>query len=168
MIETLAGATSRTMLKVMEEGIRAVGNEIDGGGQPLSAELILDAWEKVHIDFECDGRPQWPTIMIHPSQQARLIAELSRLDADPELRGRREEGGNNGRIRRPVCTAAEPIPEFRPPFPRPCSLHGNRQSLPLPNDHYQPLAARHPRVDQVALQHWIVLGTERDDDGGIL
>src|SRR6266446_6633819 len=32
MIETLAGATSRTMLKVMEEGIRAVGNEIDGGG----------------------------------------------------------------------------------------------------------------------------------------
>ena len=100
----------------------------------MSAELILDAWEKVHIDFECDGRPQWPTIMIHPSQQARLIAELSRLDADPELRGRREEGGNNGRIRRPVCTAAEPIPEFRPPFPRRCSLHGNRQSLPLPND----------------------------------
>jgi hypothetical protein len=90
MIETLAGATSRTMLKVMEEGIRAVGNEIDGGGQPLSAELILDAWEKVHIDFEGDGRPQWPTIVIHPSQQARLITELTRLDSDPELNRRRE------------------------------------------------------------------------------
>jgi len=34
MIETLAGATSRTMLKVMEEGIRAVGNEIDAEDSP--------------------------------------------------------------------------------------------------------------------------------------
>jgi hypothetical protein len=90
MIETLAGATSQNMLKVMEEGIRAVGNEIDGGGRPLSAELILDAWEKVRMDFDSNGQAQWPTIMIHPSQQVGLIAELSRLDSDPELHSRRE------------------------------------------------------------------------------
>jgi hypothetical protein len=90
MSETLAGTTSRTMLKVVEERTRAVGNEIDGGGRPLSAELILDAWEKVQIDFDSDGGPQWPTIVVHPTQKDRLIAELSRLDFDLELRRRRE------------------------------------------------------------------------------
>src|SRR5271170_7137244 len=90
IIETLAGATSQTMFKVMEEGTRAVGNEVNAGGQPLSAELILEAWEKVHIDFDAAGQPQWPTMVIGPMLQDRLISELTRLDSDPELRRRRD------------------------------------------------------------------------------
>jgi Ser/Thr protein kinase RdoA (MazF antagonist) len=90
VIESLASATSQTMLNVMEEGIRAVGNEIEAGGRPISAELVLEALERVQMDFNQEGRPQWPTIMIHPSQEARLTAELARIDADPELRQRGE------------------------------------------------------------------------------
>jgi hypothetical protein len=90
IIETLAGAASQTMFKVMEEGTRAVGNEINADGQPLTAELILEGWEKIHIDFDTAGQPQWPTMVIGPMLQDRMITELTRLDSDPDLRRRRD------------------------------------------------------------------------------
>jgi hypothetical protein len=48
------------------------------------------------------------------------------------------------------------------------SLDGNRQCLPLADEHHQALTARHPRVDQVPLQHRVVLGAERDHYGWVL
>ena len=40
--------------------------------------------------------------------------------------------------------------------------------MPVSAPVHQLLAARHPRVDQVPLQHRVVLGAERDHDGGVL
>src|SRR5262249_12854049 len=61
----------------------------------------------------------------------------------------------------------QPFAQFRPPPPFPRSLHGDRQRLPLSDQHHQPLAARHPRVNQIPLQHRVVLGAEWDDDRGV-
>src|SRR6516164_1980218 len=68
---------------------------------------------------------------------------------------------------RPAVSARQPFPQLRPSTPRPCPLDGDRQCLPLPNKDHQTLAARHPRVDQVSLQHRVVLSAERDHDGRV-
>ena len=44
----------------------------------------------------------------------------------------------------------------------------NRQRLPLADQHDQPLATRHTRVEQVARQHHVVLRHQRDHHGRIL
>src|SRR5437868_549376 len=59
--------------------------------------------------------------------------------------------------------ADQPLPQLRPPPPRPASLDRNSERLPLPDQHDEALAACHPRVDQVPLQHRVVLRRQRDD-----
>src|SRR5208282_1812363 len=62
----------------------------------------------------------------------------------------------------------QPLPQLRPPPPCPRSLDGDRQCLSLSDEHHQPLAARHAGVDQVPLQHRVMLGAERNHDGWVL
>src|SRR5215831_9950621 len=53
--------------------------------------------------------------------------------------------------------ACEPFAQLRPPPPRLRALDGDRQRLPLPDQHDQALSARDPRIDQISLQHRIML-----------
>jgi hypothetical protein len=87
ILDSLARAQGAHIFKVMEEGIRSVGNEVDGGGQPMRAELILTAFDRVLMDFD-KGQPIWPTIVIPPAAQAKAAAELARIETDPALRQR--------------------------------------------------------------------------------
>src|SRR6516165_1709663 len=48
------------------------------------------------------------------------------------------------------------------------SLHRDRQRLPLPDEDDEAFAARQAGVDQVPLQHRVVLGGQRNDHGRIL
>ena len=50
--------------------------------------------------------------------------------------------------------------------PSPRSLDGDCQGLPLPDEDDKALAARHPRVDQVPLQHRVMLSAERITTAG--
>src|SRR5438105_1201220 len=43
----------------------------------------------------------------------------------------------------------------------------NRERLPLPDEYDKALPARHPRVDEVPLEHRVVLSAERDHDGWV-
>ena len=46
--------------------------------------------------------------------------------------------------------------------------NGNGQRLPLPHNDDEAFAARDGGIDEVPGEHRIVLGRQRDDDGGIL
>ncbi len=50
----------------------ATGNAINGGGRPLSHDLILDALERVEIDFDDAGTPILPSVMLNPRNSALL------------------------------------------------------------------------------------------------
>jgi hypothetical protein len=39
---------------------------------PLKFEMVLDTWEKMEIDFDCDGKPIWPEIVPTPEFQAEF------------------------------------------------------------------------------------------------
>ena len=64
--------------------------------------------------------------------------------------------------------AREPLPELGPPPSPGDVLHGDRHRSLLADEHHQPLAARHAGVEEVPLQHGVVLGHERDDHAWIL
>lgn len=59
-----------------------------------------------------------------------------------------------------------PFPELRPSALS-ASPHRHGQCALLPDDDDQPLSPRHARVEEVAGQHHVVLGRDRDDDGGL-
>jgi len=86
IIDTLARAKSEALFRTVGEATRAAGTATNAGGQPITAELLLQAWEKLNIDFRANGQPQWPTTVIHRSQQDRFIVERARLESEPMLR----------------------------------------------------------------------------------
>ena len=58
----------------------------------------------------------------------------------------------------------QPVAQLRP-APAACDIaHGDGDRLLLTDQHDQPFAARHAGVQQVPLQHGVMLGQERDDD----
>ena len=77
-------------------------------------------------------------------------------------------GSAAGRESKPVSRIAEPFIQFRPPLPSRDIAHGDGDSLLLADQHNQPFAACHAGVEQIPLQHNVVLGQNGDDDGGIL
>lgn len=65
----------------------ATGNTVDGGGRPLSHDLIFDALERVEIDFDDEGTPLLPDLMMNP----KTADALARLEPTPEQRRRRDD-----------------------------------------------------------------------------
>lgn len=77
---------AQTAIGVMNAGSRAFhsrmtemcdhsGQTVSAGGKPATWDLILDMLEKVHIDFEPDGRPRLPTLALPPAVRRRLAAQ---------------------------------------------------------------------------------------------
>src|SRR6516164_8306267 len=66
-------------------------------------------------------------------------------------------------VRAQGITADQPFSEFRPSPPSSRSLNANCQCLSLPDEHDEALATRHPRIDQISLQHRVMLRPQRDD-----
>ena len=61
----------------------------------------------------------------------------------------------------------QPLPELRPPLASAAAPHRDRHRPALTDDDHQTLAARDGCVDEIARQHGVMLGRERDNDGRI-
>lgn len=57
------------------------GNVVDGKGKGLSHEMLIEMLEKIHIDFDQDGNPLLPSIVIHPD----MAKNFEKLKADEDL-----------------------------------------------------------------------------------
>lgn len=91
--EKAGEALEKEFFKFMERVTTESGQVVDGRGQPLSHDLILDVLEKLAIDFDAHGSPEMPTIVAHPDSIKSLgeptPAQLKRRDEIIE-RKRRE------------------------------------------------------------------------------
>src|SRR3954454_21630033 len=65
------------------------------------------------------------------------------------------------------ASCCQPLIQLRPASPPRDVAYGDRDGLLLADQHDQSLASRHASVEQVALQHDVVLRQHRDHDGGI-
>jgi hypothetical protein len=98
MFEALRGAAedmakqSETMLfTTLDEVTKESGNVFDAGGRPFEPSMLLDNLEKMHIDFDEHGKPEMPTIVLHPDLFKSIKDRLAEWDADPKIKLRREQ-----------------------------------------------------------------------------
>src|SRR5439155_6853208 len=62
-----------------------------------------------------------------------------------------------------LACIGEPVAQFRPAAPLLAAAHRHRERALLPDDDHEALAAGHAGIDQIALQHRVVLRRQRDD-----
>src|SRR5262245_39671562 len=86
-----------------------------------------------------------------------------------ELTGgsRHAMGQAPNRFVRPRLHGLQPLAEFRPAAPARYVTHRDSDGFLLPDQYDQPLTTRYAGVEQVPLQHRIVLGHDGDNDGWI-
>lgn len=95
--ESMATDHEKMFFDVMEQVTEKTGNIVDGGGQPLSFEGILKAFEAIQIDFDSHGNPRMPTMMIGAALGPR-IKELVNDPAVKDFEKKQEEIINKKRL----------------------------------------------------------------------
>lgn len=78
--ESMASGQMQMLIETLNETTEKTGNKVEGHGQPLSFDLILETLEKIEIAFDREGNPEMPTMMVHPDMRARIEA----LGNDPK------------------------------------------------------------------------------------
>lgn len=66
--------------------IEEAGNSIDAGGRPISKELFYELIDRMVIDFDDDtGKPNMPSVHIHPNQADAWKVAIDDAKASPEF-----------------------------------------------------------------------------------
>jgi hypothetical protein len=81
------------LLRKHSEATELVGNQIDAGGQPFSAELYLKMLETVQINFDSQGRPDISSthLVMQPDQAAQVEPLLAQWEVDESFQRRYRE-----------------------------------------------------------------------------
>jgi hypothetical protein len=64
---------------------------VNGKGQPFTFELFLETLEKISIDFDDQGNPYLPTVVVSPELGAKLKSKLPEWEANPDYDKRFKE-----------------------------------------------------------------------------
>lgn len=89
--EEMESQMARHFFDEISKSVEEAGNAIDAGGKPFTAEMYLEALEKVQLNFYGDGTPHELALVYSPNMAPRMKAELQRLHTDPELARRYDE-----------------------------------------------------------------------------
>ncbi|MDP9314046.1 MAG: hypothetical protein M3R24_24735 [Chloroflexota bacterium] len=60
------------ILSGISEVTDAVGNTIDAQGRPFSFDLLNEMLEKIHLEFDEQGNPLLPTMMVNPNTYEKI------------------------------------------------------------------------------------------------
>jgi hypothetical protein len=74
----------KLMIEKMKEVTKETGNAIDAKGQPLSPSLVLNALEKMEMEFDENGKPKNLVLVMHPDQIRGFLQKAAEWDKDPE------------------------------------------------------------------------------------
>jgi len=80
--EEISDQMSNNIFTRLEEAAKTVGNVVDGKDKPLTKELFLQAFEKIFIEFDENGNPILPTLVIHPRQWEVRKEDISPWESD--------------------------------------------------------------------------------------
>lgn len=87
----MASQISEHAFSQIKEAVERVGNGVDGGGRPLSPEVILEVFEKIQLDFDADNKHHKLTVVIPPGMAERAKETFEKLQQDPKYSKRYEE-----------------------------------------------------------------------------
>ena len=88
--QEIAKQHMQLLFTTVTESSNRVGTTFDAGGRPFHMSMFLDALEGMQVDFDDDGRPKLPTIVMHPDQLKVIGPKLAEWEKDSALHARWE------------------------------------------------------------------------------
>lgn len=67
------------------------GNIVNAKGRPFSPDLFLEMLEKIWIDFDENGKPQYPTVVVAPGQVNYYEKAMQEIFEKEDLKKRHDE-----------------------------------------------------------------------------
>jgi hypothetical protein len=74
------------LFEKMKEVTHKTGNIVNGKGQPFSFELFVEIIKKIWIDFDGDGKPIMPAMVVSPELSEKLRVILPEWEKKPEYK----------------------------------------------------------------------------------
>lgn len=81
-------AKTRNLFDTLHEATERVGNVVDNAGRPLDHDAMFKVLETIQIDFDENGRPELPTVVISPAMAPRLVMLNKQFQETPDLQKR--------------------------------------------------------------------------------
>lgn len=88
LADQLAQQISQHMFGSLNKTLEEKGQTVDCGGKPLDPEAVFRLIEKLHIDFDEQGKPSGLSIIIPPQLNDQFQVCLKRIENEPELKNR--------------------------------------------------------------------------------
>ena len=82
---------SKIAYEEIEKVASDVGNVFDLKGEKLKVDHFFQMLEKLWIDFDKEGKPLLPTIVVGEKAYKALSEVFTQLENNPEYKGRMEE-----------------------------------------------------------------------------
>ena len=83
MAEEMAEKQAKLSYDVISKAAEEVGNVTSSDGKPFSIDLLLEALETMHIEFDAEGQPSGLTFVANPKMSSSLEKILSQAADDP-------------------------------------------------------------------------------------
>jgi len=89
--EEIKKQKAKLVFEKLKEVTDKTGNVVNGKGQPFTFDLFIEMLEKIWIDFDDQGKPLLPTVVVSPELGAKLKEKLPEWESNPEYKERFED-----------------------------------------------------------------------------
>ena len=81
----------KNLFETLDRVTHETGNVVDGGGKPLDHEVLFEALDAIQINFDEHGKPEMPSLVVHPDVMPRLEKLSKEAEESPILKKRHED-----------------------------------------------------------------------------
>jgi len=78
-----------SLFDTVREATEKTGMGFDAGGKPFHPSMPWDMLERMDVDFDTNGEPVMPTLVVHPDMFKAIEKKIPEWESDPELQKRR-------------------------------------------------------------------------------
>jgi hypothetical protein len=89
--EKFVEAHHKILFEKVNQVTRIAGNVTDTRGKPFSPDVLLDALERIEVDFDEAGNAKLPAMIMHPKLLESIKDKIPEWEQDPEFAKRKEE-----------------------------------------------------------------------------
>lgn len=91
MAESIKEQQIRTLLSAVERVAEKVGNVVQAGGRPFTFDTWLEALDRIHMEFDDSGNPQFPTFLLSPEMFLHMREQISAWETNDDYARRLAE-----------------------------------------------------------------------------